>query len=68
MNISDYADRKYRLHAHAAHLVTFGAQYAMCGAHEDWWYGTGSMDEIEKAAAMDICKKCEASHAVLYDR
>lgn len=69
--ISDYADLKYKRTAQLSHIVPFGQPYSLCGAapmgpHPGDWYGTGSMDEIEKAAAMNICGKCLAEHHTTY--
>jgi hypothetical protein len=61
---SDWADLKYKKHGHIAHVVPFGQDYALCGGApvglHDGWYGSGSMDEIEKAESLPLCGKCTA--------
>jgi hypothetical protein len=41
-------------------LSVRGAQ-ACCGREEPMtgWYGTGTQDEIDRVAALPLCRKCE---------
>ena len=62
--VEEWAARRYHQHGHVAHLVPFGTDISLCGARpvlERDWYGTGSMSEIEKAASLPLCGRCEAS-------
>lgn len=63
-DLNDWADRKYKPHGHVAHIVPFGQPYSLCGAAPMGlggdWYGTGDMDEIEKAASLPTCGACVA--------
>lgn len=60
--IEDWADRKYKKHGSHAHIVPFGQPYSLCGAQpfnfKDDWYGSGSMDEVDRARALPLCRDC----------
>lgn len=59
--IEDWADRRYAPHGSKAHLVAFGDLSAFCGRDSQDLFGTGSMDEIERAQQLPTCPKCVAS-------
>lgn len=56
--LEDWSDRKYFRLGVVAHVVPFGTFGAMCGAEADEMYGTGDMDEIERAARLPTCRAC----------
>lgn len=60
--ISEWADVMYHEHGEVAHVVPWGQPYALCGGTpvlSRYWYGTGSMSEIERARALPVCGNCE---------
>ena len=59
--LEDWADRKYRAQGHLAHVFPFGSLAPLCGmeATSAEWLGTGTFDEIEHAAALPLCGRCE---------
>ena len=61
MTTSDYADLKYSGSAQVSHWVPFGDHRALCGKQSPGpdWYGTGSMDEYDKAFTLPLCVECE---------
>lgn len=50
---------QYLPNGKVAHLVLAGL--SVCGRDGVWgvWYGTGTQDEYDKAAALPHCKRCE---------
>jgi hypothetical protein len=72
MNIEMHYERRYRMKGRVAHLIASGdleqeVPHARCGEYpgdplttiENWqWWGTGSQDEIDKAATMPTCRNC----------
>ena len=57
----DWADLKHHERGNHAHIVPFGQPYALCGGYPlglKGWFGTGDMDEYERAAQMPLCEKC----------
>lgn len=64
--VPDYLTRVYDptfpAESMVAHLVhSSGDDFAFCGTgseHLLGWYGTGSQDEYETAAALDVCVPC----------
>ena len=61
----DWADLMYNgPHGKLAHIVPFGQPYSLCGGSPlglQGWYGTGTMDEFDKAASLPVCGKCKAT-------
>lgn len=69
MTLSEPPVRRYTAWGKVAHLLPFTTDFsaapytqAACGVSPIWpwaWYGSGSQDEHDKAAALPLCKTCE---------
>ena len=61
--LGEWADLLYTEYGELAHVVPFGlGRYSLCGAAPltiRGWFGTGSMDEYDRAAALPLCTTCK---------
>ena len=65
---SEY-ERVYTLWGRVAHLMLLGSEGAvLCQTYtqpRSWWFGIGDQNEIDRAARMPLCRKCEQSYVTL---
>ena len=66
MSYTDEYTRVYRAWGHLAHLLPPSEEYpeSLCGIRSTLgrtWFGTGNQDEYDRAAALQLCGKCEAA-------
>jgi hypothetical protein len=59
----EYADLMYQgPHSKRSHWVPWGLARALCGAETEGghthWFGTGSMDEFDRAEGLTLCTEC----------
>lgn len=57
--LDEWTDRRYHRTSPMHHRVAFGDRAALCGADATEMFGTGSMDEIERAQRLYLCSQCE---------